>query len=153
MKLEVGMYVRTKKGLIAKYTGYEKDEENDEYNRYQFDGKIYWYYEYYNNYVYEENFQEWFEEKVVKVGHNIIDLIEEKDLIEIEYYSPRYEERITRLFEVDFRHKNNITFCNAHCQLNIFDGEWDKHDQLLKPVIKSIVTKEQFENMGYKVGE
>ena len=130
MKLEEGMYVRTKEGLVAKYTGYEKDEENAEYNKYQFDGKIYWYYEYYNNYVYEENFQEWFEEKVIKVGHGIIDLISVGDYVN--GYKLLYQDGHYSYFDTD-----------------TCDWVYIKKDEQ----IKSIVTKERFENMSYKVGE
>ena len=132
MKLEEGMYVRTKEGLIAKYTGYEKDEENAEYNKYQFDGKIYWYYEYYNNYVYEENFQEWFEEKVIKVGHDITDLISVGD------YVNGY--RITLIHE-------------TKAVVYVEDEKGYLIKSFGKEDIKSIVTKERFENMCYKVGE
>ena len=58
MKLEVSMYVRTNSGLIAKYIGYERE-------KYIFDNDIYWMYEYYNDYIYEEDFEEWFKEKQV----------------------------------------------------------------------------------------
>lgn len=88
---------------------------------------------------------------VIKASFNIIDLIEVGDLVEIEFYSPRYEKRITRLFEVDFKNNSYITFNNAHCQLNIVDGIWSDAD--LKPVFKSIVTKEQFENVEYRIGD
>lgn len=84
---------------------------------------------------------------------NIIDLIEEQDLVEIEFYSQRRKKRITRLFEVDFIYDNDITFDNAHCQLNIIGGSWSNADKRLKPVFKSVVTKEQFENMKYRIGD
>lgn len=51
MKLEVGMYVRTKKGLIAKYIGI-----NNDYEYHDFDGRIQWFYEYYRN---EIDFDNW----------------------------------------------------------------------------------------------
>ena len=131
MKLEEGMYVRTNKGLIAKYTGYEKDEEDIEYNKYKFNGKIYWYYEYYNDYVYEENFQEWFEEKVIKVSHNIIDLIEVGDYV-------------NGLLVID----KYYDYANKEWRLNDRNGLICTEKD-----IKSIVTKEQFECMCYKVGD
>ena len=135
MKLEIGMYVRTDKGLIAKYTGYEKDEENTEYNKYKFNGKIYWHYEYYNDYVYEEDFQEWFEKKVIKVSHNIIDLIEAGDYVNgySVYEILEYKDN-TRAIVIGDDNKSII---------------WEESSQY----IKSIVTKEQFESMSYKVGE
>ena len=135
MKLEVGDYVRTNKGLIAKYIGYEKDEENIGYSEYRFDGKIYWFYEYYNDCVYEEDFQEWFKEKVVKVSHDITDLIEAGD------YVNGY-----KVLSGGEKHFDYIL-------------TWDDVENhymkipLLSVDIKSIVTKEQFESMSYKVGE
>lgn len=85
--VDVGEYVRTEKGLIAKYLGFEKedsDEDSDmEYNKHLFDNKIYWYYEYYNEYVYEEDWEQ-FKESIVNHSKELIDLIEDKDIVEIE---------------------------------------------------------------------
>ena len=102
MKLEVGMYVRTRRGLIAKFTEVEKTE-NDEYNKYIFDGKIYWYYEYYNEYVYEEDFEYWFENSVVKISHNIIDLIEVGDYVNGQkvYYDEELDFLYVKCFDRD----------------------------------------------------
>ena len=91
-----------------------------------------------------------------KHSDNIIDLIEEKDFCEIEFYSERYKERVKRIFEVGYvaRGKlSHINFENAHCQLDIINGEWSNHDKCLNPKIKSIVTKEQFESLSYKLGD
>lgn len=79
-EIEVGEYVRTEKGLIAKYLGFEKDDNDMEYNKHLFDNKIYWYYEYYNEYVYEEDWEQ-FKENIVKHSKQLIDLIEVKDVI------------------------------------------------------------------------
>ena len=127
MKLEVGMYVRTKSGLIAKYIGYEKDEEDNEYSKYNFNGKIYWYYEYYNDYVYEEDFKEWFEESIIKTSYNIIDLIEVGDYV--------------NGYKVIHRTKSLLGFEDGQ------DGDW----YLSNENIKSIVTKEQFESIKYSL--
>ena len=80
MEIEVGEYVRTKRGLIARYLGFEKDNDEIEYSKYVFDGKIYWYYEYYNEYVYKEDWEQ-FKENIVKHSPNIIDLIEVGDYV------------------------------------------------------------------------
>lgn len=90
---------------------------------------------------------------ILKASYNIIDLIETKDLVEIEYFSPRFEERITRLFEVDYKYGKIIHFGNRHCDLHIHNGNWSNEDEELEPIIKSIVTREQFEAMQYKVVE
>lgn len=72
-KIEVGEYVRTEGGLIAKYLGFEKD-------KHLFDNEVYWYYEYYIEYVYEEDWKQ-FKEDIVKHSKNLIDLIEVQDVI------------------------------------------------------------------------
>ena len=89
----------------------------------------------------------------VIASHNIIDLIEEKDLLEIEYFSLRYEKRVTRLFEVTYKEGRFINLDNAKCQFMLIDNDWTDNDKELEPIIKSIVTKEQFESMAYKVGD
>ena len=137
MKLEVGMYVRTRRGLIAKFTEVEKTE-NDEYNKYIFDGKIYWYYEYYNEYVYEEDFEYWFENSVVKISHNIIDLIEVGDYVNGQkvYYDEELDFLYVKCFDRDGEfYQESIT------KKSFIDN------------IKTIVTKEQFQDMEYRLGE
>ena len=88
-----------------------------------------------------------------KSSPNIIDLFDEHDLVVIEYYSLRYNERVTRLFEVTFKDNEYINLSNAKCEFMLVNGEFNKGDKELNPIIKSIVTKEQFESMEYKVGE
>ena len=108
MKLEVGMYVRTLKGIV------KIDEIKDDVMK---DTKGYLHYG-----------------DFIKASHNIIDLIEEGDyvngypVIEIPYME---ENKIVyKLY-----YKNNFLLCTENHK------------------IKSIVTKEQFESMSYKVGE
>lgn len=127
MEIEVGMYVRTKNGEIGKI-------------RVIIDNKIF------------INTNQYYS-TVVKASYNIIDLIEEKDLVEIEYYSLRKNERVTRLFEVSFKEGIYINLSNAKCEFMLINGEFNEEDKELKPIIKTIVTKEQFESMSYKVGE
>lgn len=111
MKLEVGMYVRTKDGIekITKkkesvtFSGYEKVITTDK-NEYR-------------------NFLEYCEIK--KASHDIIDLIEVGDYV--------------NGFPVIHK-ENDILKCGLLVQF--------KENE-----IKSIVTKEQFEQMEYKVGE
>lgn len=130
MKLEVGMYVRTKSGLIAKYIDIDDI-------KYLFDKNIYWYYEYYNDYVYKEDFKEWFEEEVIKTSYTIIDLIEVGDII-------RY-----RIDKVSLATKGYLTGV-----VDITDEEMlesikeDKNYHVLQ-----ILTKEQFEQNVYRIGE
>ena len=93
------------------------------------------------------------EEDITKSSPNIIDLFEEHDLVVIEYYSLRYNGRVTRLFEVAFKNDKYINLSNAKCEFMLVNGEFNKSDKELEPIIKTIVTKEQFESMEYKVGE
>ncbi len=90
---------------------------------------------------------------IIKSSPNIIDLIEVGDFVKIEFFSNRYLKRLERIFEVDYVINKSICFENGHCQLNILDGKWSNQDEELKPIIKSIVTKEQFESMENKIGE
>jgi len=135
MELKEGMYVRTEKGKIIKIEKlhiYEHDKILVNINGYLVNSL-----------------------EILKASYNIIDLIEEKDFCEIEFYSERYKERVKRIFEVGYvarGERSHISFENAHCQLDIINGEWSKHDKCLNPEIKSIVTKEQFESVSYKVG-
>lgn len=80
-----------------------------------------------------------FGEKPIKASHNIIDLIELGDLVKIEF-----EKDDTNVFEVVAIDKinNEIGIFN-----NNFEFDWVGIEQL-----KSIVTKEQFSSMEYKVG-
>ena len=131
MKLEVGMYVRTKDGTIERII--ELGYQDKEYVSFSKD----------NEYLtYKDK---------IKASHNIIDLIEEKDLLEIEYFSLRYEKRVTRLFEVTFKDESYTNLDNAKCKFMLIDNDWSNSDKELEPIIKSIVTKEQFESMSYKL--
>lgn len=146
MKLEVGMYVRTKDGHVDKIIKINNNPLNGRIIQVK-NGEL-------DNCMGYTVFTDLFPPShYTKASFNIIDLFEEKDLIEIEFYSPRRKKRITRLFEVDFKYDNNITFNNIHCQLNIIDGNWSNADKLLKPIFKSIATREQFENRRYRIGD
>lgn len=91
--------------------------------------------------------------EIIKSSPNIIDLFEEHDLVVIEYYSLRYNERVTRLFEVNYKDKEFMTLKNAYCDFMLRNNKFNDEDKKLKPIIKSILTHEQFESMEYKVGE
>ena len=139
------MYVRTKKRTlqppqIARIRNMSKDSGYKNQCYIELDKNLIPSYKYH---IYGED--------VLKASHNIIDLIQEKDLLEIEYFSLRYNERVTRLFEVTFRDERYINLSNAKCEFMLINGEFNKDDKELEPIIKSIVTKEQFESMAYKV--
>ena len=147
MKLEVGMNVRTIEGEIFKIQGL-KDELiyvlNTECHFYKslYGGDYCFRFPNENNHY-----------TITKASHNIIDLIEEKDLLEIEYFSLRYEKRVTRLFEVTYKEERFINLDNAKCQFMLIDNDWTDNDKELKPVIKSIVTKEMFSSISYEVSK
>lgn len=146
MKLELreNMYVRNCYGRIAKI---EYIEDNTAYC----DN---WLYQSYEDHITFINLDDEDDiDEILKTSYNIIDLIEEKDLLEIEYFSLRYEKRVTRLFEVTYKEGRFINLDNAKCQFMLIDNDWTDNDKELEPIIKSIVTHEQMEQMTYKVGE
>ena len=138
--MKVGDYIRTDDGLIGKVVS----------EPYEYKDSIGCDIDFGNNDVFNE-----YEmcQIIIKTSPNIIDLIEVGDLIRIEYYSLRYEERVTRLFEVAFKDKKYINLNNSKCDFMLIDGDFNKSDKELEPIIKSIVTKEQFSCMEYKIGE
>ena len=123
MKLEVGMFVRTKDGIIDKVIiDYEGHCNNPNCNCKHISCKY--------NY-YDEN-------KVIKASHNIIDLIEENDIIEYAPIHNGYEKK--QLFCRRIKDAKDLICFKYQVEHN-------------KAKIKSIVTKEQFESMSYKVDE
>ena len=114
MKLEVGMYVRTKSGYIYKLGYYNKEEKR-------------WI-------CIEEN--DWYpvyENSVVKASHNIIDLIEAGDYVNGH-----------KVYEIDHNVKSYVILEDVGCYV-------DTSKMIDEEDIKSIVTKEQFESMSYKI--
>ena len=127
----IGEYVRTHLGTIGKVIGFDTDIES---------------------YV-TDNFKVFDEVAVYKHSKNIIDLIEDEDIVILEYKSPKYRERITRRFEVS-KIDNDISFENAHCNFRCKIGDKKIKDNICKNIkIKSVVAKEQFKNIEYIVEE
>ena len=122
MKLEVGMYVRTKNGYIRKIDRIWNDTDFNV-------DKIY-----YNDNIYEDTLGCVLNEDIKgKPTFNVIDLIEEGDYVNgyAVYEILEYEDN-TRAIVVGDDNKSII---------------WEESSQY----IKSIVTKEQFESMSYKI--
>lgn len=141
--MKVGDYVRTPLGItkyIGKYDNYEGFYEFDKLDEELWTGDI-------ANVVYTCEI----DNIVLKSSPNIIDLIGENDLITIEFYSLRYSERVTRLFEVTYKDDEYIVLDNAKCSFMLKNNDFNRKDKQLEPIIKSIVTKEQFESMKYEV--
>lgn len=132
MKIKKGDYIRTYDGFIGKL---EYIDPRIDYDVYHF----------------EDSFEEVFNDDIKLVKEKPIDLIEVGDLLRIKYYSSRYNKRVTRLFEVTFKDKDYINLSNAKCEFMLVNGEFNQEDKKLKPIIKSIITKEQLEYMEYKV--
>ena len=121
MKLEVGMYVRTKYNGISKIVDYINDPTHYFFKCYKLD----------RDYI---NCEEYITETdVLKTSHNIIDLIEAGDYVN---GYPVYE-------KIDYP-DNTRAIVIADDNKSII---WKESSQY----IKSIVTKEQFESMKYEV--
>ena len=73
-------------------------------------------------------------ERIVKASYNIIDILEEGD-----YVNGCYIQEIKSL-------KDNVMVC-------MLDSDYEFTSTITNKDIKTIVTKEQFEQMAYKVGE
>lgn len=125
MKLEVGMYVRTKYCGICDEIAIRKIIKIDETNNNWFyiDKNVCDIYKDYTNKLNTVN--------VEKASHNIIDLIEVGD-----YVNGYYVEDVLK------------TFVNVAVGSNYFQSP-----TIYEKDIKSIVTKEQFENMKYGIAK
>lgn len=143
MEIEVGEYIRTNKGtmgqIIEKRLGkFFKGKDDDEIPILKN--------------VYELDIKQWTtDEYIVKHSKNIIDLIEEDDIVILEYYVKKYRQRITRKFEVGIVY-GKIYFDNRHCSFwyDLENKKWGDAKGF-NPKIKSILTKEQYEQNSYKL--
>ena len=137
MKLEEGMYVRTKKGMMAKIISKEdvsgslhKEEIVfilDNGNRLALNSR-----------------------KVIKARYNIIDLIEEGDYVngyKIDYINSKCETPFLRSNQ-PYRVDNTL-----YSTLAEKGKDYNQPLHFYNEDIKSIVTKEQFESMKYEVKE
>ena len=123
-KLEVGMYVRTDKGRIGKVLT-EPYEYKDDYNQlFKFSNDI--------EYSWDMDFED-----ILKASHNIIDLIEVGD-----YVNGHLVTKIS---------KDKFIWLEGYS----IDRTWHYVDYINEfgDNIKSILTKEQFSNMEYRIGD
>ena len=127
MKLEVGKWCRTKKGTIFKIIGGNVDMWEIDID-YSYLSKCE--NEDYNSYAYNKN-NGLFEDLVVKASYDIIDLIEVGD-----YVNGYYVEDVLK------------TFVNVAVGSNYFQSS-----TIYEKDIKSIVTKEMFSSMEYRLGD
>lgn len=129
MKLEVGMYVRTKEGHICKIKSITRSSSlGEETIQARFICE--------NNNIYDYDKYDTSDDIKGKPSHNIIDLIQSKDLI---------VDTKNNLYVVD-RVEGDYVFTTSK-------NEYGLIITLVDYQIKSIVTKEMFESMSYKVVE
>ncbi len=122
MKLEVGMYIRTKDGIIARI----KEIDNNE--RLYLNQKS----------IYTDDYEHdlIIDYEVIKASYNIIDLIKSKDII--------------------LGRDGKIYQCWKIYKDYVFTYSKNKQGQTITLVdyqIDKVLSKEQFEQMAYKVGE
>ena len=126
MKINKGMYIRTKKGIIRKWSEYDVliKEWEDRFNYNDEDGDL--------NFV--------FEDEIAKYSNNIIDLIEVGDYVN--------GNKVTKLgFDKLLLHCKTIE-CHQEDLSRGYEGVtfvYTNND------IKDVVTKEQFNSMKYVV--
>lgn len=134
-KLEVGMYCKTKDGIITKV-----DDIDDE--TIYFDKDIYRFYGDSIDFLEKNNL-----ERIIKASFDIIDLIEEGDILLLfdKEYGKEYKAEVVVESE-------NFTVVVNYEQNDLLNLEYElitnEHIELLK-----ILTKEQFESMSYRIGE
>lgn len=127
MKLEVGMYCRynnfQNKIKIAKIKGIQKADEVFQYDYISFD-----------------NDDGELETNIIKASYNIIDILEVGDYVN--------GHKVTRIGGTYHGRKDRAIYCDY--QQNEKTKKWI---MIYDDEIKSIVTKEQFEEMSYKIKE
>lgn len=122
-KLEVGMHVRTRKGCICQIlrTAYSKYLSRNKELCYEVDRPI------------NVN-MELYDEDILKASYNIMDLIEDKDILKYIYEG---KECVSQVFLCGDNKMIRVT-STLTVSIDLVD-------------IKSIVTKEQFEEMNYEI--
>lgn len=123
-ELRENMYVRTKDGIIAKVDYIDNDTIF-------FDKELHRTYGDSIDFLEKDNL-----ERIVKASYSIIDILEEGD------YVNGYK---VSLKGYDYAHF-------VQCDYPVENGTTN-HYKFYEQAIKSVVTKQQFENMEYKVGE
>ena len=134
-KLEVGMYCKTKDGIITKV-----DDIDDE--TIYFDKDIYRFYGDGIDFLEKNNL-----ERIIKASFNIIDLIEVGDYVNGYYVSKIWKENeITHYVD-------GIPIKRKERKITIQAPSYGGIIHLENKDIKSVLTKEQFESMSYRLGE
>ena len=136
MQIEKNMYIRTKKGYIAKIK-----EIHDDY--YALDKKILSLSTVYSEEELELN-DIILKEDIKKASYNIIDLIEVDDIITL-----KGDDDVYKILSIPDKEIDNDDFYLVYEGREFEDIKISP--KLMSKNIKSIVTKEQFKNMEYKV--
>ena len=121
MKLEIGMYVRTKWGYICKLININDFREPS--MKYGVEAS------------YLKDIMFIGDDDILKASHNIIDLIEVGDIIEVQEFKGKYEVKQYGLELSIVKDEYIYNLNSLHCKMNI----------------KTIVTKQQMESMQYEV--
>ena len=135
MELEVGMYVRTKDGNIRKIVELTNTKFIDEPDYYVDKVLIDIEQNEREDTIYMEKWL--FNESILKASHNIIDLIEVGDYV--------------NGYKVITNKKEYIELNNADLNYDCIEYQRILKNKYSEIAINSIVTKEQFESMEYKV--
>ena len=123
MKLEVGMYVRTKDGKIAKFIKYDEEDKEE---------LITDYYEYSTIWI----------KDVIEASHNIIDLIEVGDYV-----------NGSKVVDISIIGKDKEKWVWVEQTEDTDNKYGDDYVGYNNEQIKSIVTKEEFKAMEYRLGD
>ena len=139
--IKVGEYVRTRKGIIGRLRGQYIYGHGVEYPEPQE-----WVIDRFNNkknyYVTNEADVDF--DEIINHSKNILDLIEDEDIVVLEYKTPRYRARIQRKFIVS-KIDDFINFENRHCDFTYKVGDKKIVNKVCKNIkIKQILTAEQF---------
>lgn len=136
MKIEVGMYVRIKKGRVNYIRKLLEIIHNfEEFNVYRADKE-------YFDYKEKDYFDIIYPEDIIEASYNIIDLIEVRDYV-----------NDSKLLSIDYAEDEWGNCDKTRFYYSFEDCDKDVNEYNEKLIIKSIVTKEQFESMSYKIGE
>lgn len=129
MKLEVGQFVRTKDGTIGKIIAIDLAKPRQEkYPNHP--SKKHW-----RDKILISCHKGWrTTQNIIKASYNIIDILEEGD-----YVNGCYIQEIKSL-------KDNVMVC-------MLDSDYEFLSKITNNEIETIVTKEQMEQMEYKIGE
>ena len=135
MKLEVGMYVRTKVGNIGKIIDYHGDVTDYFWGCYETDLTE----SLSKNYITEVD--------ILKASNNIIDLIEVGDYVNGCYVSNKRASVNEHLGG----HPKGIGIIKCNAYFNQGNYNDCKFEWIEEKDIKSIITKEQFKSMEYRL--